>query len=345
MHSDSIQQKSVDNQLTTYEAKLKFEAQKRIIELRNNRERAQQELKLKQEKNKRNYILIAFLFLFIISGFTIRGSRVHKKYNRELLEKNQRINEHSEELVQTLQQLSYREQQLTELNSTKDRLFSIIGHDLKGPVGGMQNLMELLTQNYNQFETEEIKNMLLTAKESSAQTFSLLENLLMWAKTQKNEVVHKPKRQNIKPIIENVIKLLKGTAKIKSIELEHDIKDTDAFFDSNTVSTIIRNLISNALKFTPEGKTITITCIELQNFIEISIIDTGIGMTQETIEKLLNPNEVFSTFGTNNEKGSGLGIKLCMDLVAKNKGKLTISSELNKGSVFKFTLPKTEIDE
>ena len=345
MHSDSIQQKSVDDQLTNYEAKVKFEAQKRKIELRNSKERAQQELRLKQERNRRNYILIVLLFLILISILAIRGNRAQKKFNRELLEKNQRINEHSEELIQTLQQLGYREQQLTELNSTKDRLFSIIGHDLRGPVGSMQNLMELLTQQYDQFGTEEIKSMLLTAKESSAQTFSLLENLLMWAKTQKNEVVYKPQLQKIKPIIENNIKLLTGTAEIKSIHLKQDIKDSLAFFDSNTVSTIIRNLISNALKFTPEGETITVACSETQNNIEVSVIDTGIGMAQETIDKLLNPNEVFSTFGTNNEKGSGLGIKLCMDLVAQNKGEFSISSELNKGSVFKFTLPKTEIDE
>jgi len=345
MHSDSIKQKSVDNQLINYEAKVKFEAQKRVIELRNSKERARQELRLKQERNRRNYILIVLLFLVLISILAIRGNRAQKKFNSELLEKNQRINEHSEELIQTLQQLSYREQQLTELNSTKDRLFSIIGHDLRGPVGSMQNLMEMLTEQFDQFSTEEIKNTLITAKESSAQTYSLLENLLMWAKTQKNEVIYEPQIQKIKPVIENNIKLLTGTAEIKSIHLKQDIKDLVAFFDSNTVSTIIRNLISNALKFTPEGETITVACKELQNFLEISIIDTGIGMTQETIDKLLNPNEVFSTFGTNNEKGSGLGIKLCMDLVAQNKGEFFISSELNKGSVFKFTLPKTEIDE
>jgi len=345
MHSDSIKQKSVDNQLINYEAKVKFEAQKRVIELRNSKERARQELRLKQERNRRNYILIVLLFLVLVSILAIRGNRAQKKFNSELLEKNQRINEHSEELIQTLQQLSYREQQLTELNSTKDRLFSIIGHDLRGPVGSMQNLMEMLTEQFDQFSIEDIKNTLITAKESSAQTYSLLENLLMWAKTQKNEVIYEPQIQKIKPVIENNIKLLTGTAEIKSIHLKQDIKDLVAFFDSNTVSTIIRNLISNALKFTPEGETITVACKELQNFLEISIIDTGIGMTQETIDKLLNPNEVFSTFGTNNEKGSGLGIKLCMDLVAQNKGEFFISSELNKGSVFKFTLPKTEIDE
>ena len=340
--SDSIKQISVDNQLANYEAQIKFEAEKRKIELENSKQRAKQQALILQEKQRRNIILLVVLVLAIIVFFTLKSNFMQKKHNRMLTEKNQQINEHSEELLQTLQQLSVREQQLSELNATKDKLFSIIGHDLRGPVGSLQSLMQLLVDQYDMFSADDIKNMLSTAKESSEQTFSLLENLLMWAKTQKEEVIYESKYQDLKPIVDNNIRLLCGTAEIKSINVIPRFESCFAYFDTNTVSTIIRNLLSNALKFTKENGVIEIFCTELKDEVKITVQDTGIGMDKEMINKLLDPSQIVTTYGTNNEKGSGLGIKLCIDLVHKNNGKFTIQSEKGVGSKFSFTLPKQQ---
>ncbi len=344
--SDSLSKQDIETRIANHELQYEFENQKKEIELRNIEERSRQSAIINRQRQNRNLLLIAGLTLLILMLFFIRANIRKKKYNQELLEKNQQINEHTEELLQTLQQLSLREQQLADLNRTKDRLFSIIGHDLRGPVGSLEKLLEMLTEQFDKFTIHDIHSMLQTAKESSQQTFSLLENLLLWAKSQKKEVIYEPKYQSIKPLVESNYRLLKGTAEIKSIEIIIEGNDECiAFFDENSISTVFRNLLSNAIKYTPIGGNIDINCKEIDESIQIKVKDSGVGLEQKTIKRIFNPNDIFTTFGTNNEKGTGLGLKLCFDLITQNKGNIKIESNVGIGSTFIIILPKTKIDE
>lgn len=337
---DSIAQQDVQNKLNNYELLNQFEFEKNKIEIENINTQNETELIIAKQNRNKNYLLIIFAALLVITVFIYRLGVIRKNANAELLIKNQQVNEQSEELKQTLHQLSIREQQLLDTNKTKDRMFSIIGHDLRGPVGSLQKLLELLTEQFESFELKEIKEMLITANDSSQQTFNLLENLLLWARAQKNEMIFKPHHKKILSLVEENIKLLKGTADIKSIKIINKVsKNCSAYCDSNSVSTILRNLISNAIKFTPENGTVQIACIPIDNYINISIKDTGVGIKPEMQDKLFDANNIYTTYGTNNEKGTGLGLKLCNDLAILNDSTIYVESEIGKGSTFFVSLP------
>jgi len=231
-------------------------------------------------------------------------------------------------------------EQLQELNATKDKLFSIIGHDLRGPIGGFKQIIELLLSNYDLSDTKRLTKLLQAIQTSASTTYDLLENLLSWAKSQRNEVVYNPSNINLNEISEISISLLEGIAKNKNITIKNLIPiDQFIYADENMIMTIVRNLISNAIKFTNENKTIYLSVIENEINLTISVKDEGIGIKQENLKKLFNSKENFTTYGTSGEKGTGLGLLLCKEFVEKHGGKIWIESEEGKGSDFKFTMP------
>jgi len=230
--------------------------------------------------------------------------------------------------------------QLKELNATKDKLFSIIGHDLAGPLGSFKSLVEYMISDFDLSDTKTIIEYLNIMQKSANSTYDLLENLLAWAKSQRNEIIYAPDKVEIKKIVSLTIDLFVELTKIKEILLIDNIPEkTIVFADKNMLMTVLRNLISNAIKFTPKGKQIHIFAERTDNEYVITIKDEGTGIKSENLSKLFKNNEHFSTFGTNGEKGTGLGLLLCKDFVEKHGGKIWVESEVNKGSSFKFTLP------
>ena len=238
------------------------------------------------------------------------------------------------------QALKENQKRLIELNATKDKLFSIIAHDLRTPFSSILGFSELLIEDakdFDELETEEYLKLINTTAKS---TLVLLDNLLNWAKSQTGTLIYKPKKIVLSSIIEETVKNSNATAKIKNISINQIQTDKIAVnADENMLKTILRNLISNAIKFTkPEG-CITISAIPKHTYVEISVSDNGVGINNKTLKKLFDISENTTSKGTKKEKGSGLGLILCKEFVEKHKGDIWVESKIGKGSVFKFTLP------
>ena len=237
-------------------------------------------------------------------------------------------------------QLGKSEQKLKELNATKDRLFSIIGHDLRGPIGGFKSLIQLLISGYDLSNSKQLLEILKVIHKTANSTYDLLENLLEWAKSQQNEIVFNPEKINLKDLVFNILNLFSEVIFNKEINIVNEIPE-DQFLvaDKNMLSTVLRNLISNAIKFTPNGKSIKISVANMGNNVKISVQDEGTGIREEDLPKLFNSLSPLSTYGTQGEKGSGLGLLLCKDFIERHTGIIEVNSIWGKGSTFSFTLP------
>lgn len=243
------------------------------------------------------------------------------------------------------------EQHLKELNATKDKLFSIIAHDLRSPFNSILGFSELLIQNTNEYDAEKSKKYLEIINSSVKNTLILLDNLLHWAKTQTGKISYNPKRTNLAPIINEIFGIFNSISKNKNISITYiPTGEIEIYSDLNMLKVVLRNLISNAIKFTNINGKIEIIAKQNKDLTEITISDNGIGMDCETISKLFKIDPTVITNGTANEKGSGLGLILCKEFIEKQNGKIWAESEVGKGSDFKFTLPlndttKTETDK
>lgn len=235
------------------------------------------------------------------------------------------------------------EQRLRELNATKDKFFSIIAHDLKNPFNDLMGFTQLLALNIEKYDKSKIEQFVNIIHQSSKLAYNLLENLLDWSRSQTGTLKFNPEKIPINKLVDENIDLLESTARNKSIQIYSEFdKELFAFADKNMVRTIIRNLISNAIKYTNQGGHINIKSYSDNKVCEISVSDSGIGISEENIAKIFKIDESFSTIGTEREKGTGLGLILCKEFVEKSGGKLWVKSEPNKGSTFFFTLPLPE---
>lgn len=233
------------------------------------------------------------------------------------------------------------EKELRELNAEKDKFFSIIAHDLKNPFHSILNFSDLLLKQYSTYDKEEVLTFIKMIHESSRQAFNLLDNLLHWSRAQTGKMNLKPTIVDLHNIVTKNIYLLEMSAIEKNIRVSHSIKPkTLLLCDENMLSTIIRNLLSNAIKFTrPTGK-INISNREKSNTHEIAVTDTGVGIKEEDLGKLFRIDIHYSTTGTANEEGTGLGLVLCREFVNLNNGSIRVISKPGKGSTFFVELPK-----
>ncbi|MBK6962877.1 MAG: PAS domain S-box protein [Bacteroidales bacterium] len=247
------------------------------------------------------------------------------------------INEHR----LALEALRESETRLSELNATKDKFFSIIAHDLKSPFNNIVALSNLLVEQIQNNEKEGIEEFAGLIQSSSQQAMSLLINLLDWSRSQTGRLVCSPEYVDIVALIHEVMDLMNETARQKSITLSMELpRNLLAYADKTMVSTIIRNLVSNAIKFTNTGGEVTVKVERNQSDLMISVRDTGVGIKPEAMGKLFRIEESISTKGTGNEKGTGLGLILCKEFVENHGGKIWAESEDGKGSKFSFTIPK-----
>lgn len=276
-----------------------------------------------------NQILaIAFIFygLFLIK-------RENTGYQHSILQQK-------EEIAENERLLQHQTEELTDLNAFKNRLFSIIAHDLKSPIYALKNLFQNM-QLYD-LPAEEIKGMVPEVVNELTYTTSLMENLLLWARSQMQSDAMKPQRIDVAGLMTEVMKLLRLQAEAKQIRVKLDAAPAlFVFADKDMVNLILRNLLSNAIKYTPEKGAITIGARQDLTGVEIFVQDTGRGISPEALEKI-HLNNYYTTKGTAGESGTGLGLMLCREFLVRNGGKLHIESQPGKGSVFSFQLPLGE---
>ena len=245
--------------------------------------------------------------------------------------------------IKTHIQLKTQAEELELQNATKDKFFSIISHDLKNPLGSILSFSELLNQNLDDFDKDKVKKYTAVIHKSAIFTLDLLQNLLEWSRLQRNSIKAVKKEFNLSDLLHKNIDGLLAQASSKNISISHDFKNNlTVYADEKMVSTVIRNLLSNAIKFTENEGTIAVTSqekrIDAKKIVETAIIDTGVGIEKENIEKLFKIEENYMSKGTNNEKGTGLGLILCKEFITQNNGTIKVESEPLKGSSFIFTL-------
>jgi signal transduction histidine kinase len=229
---------------------------------------------------------------------------------------------------------------LKELNAMKDIFFGIIAHDLKNPFQSILGTTSLLLKEIDNLSKDEIRRMIETLEKSGQQTYRLLENLLYWSLSQTGRIKFTPERVNLSEIANETIALLSSSAASKSISINFNTNEGFfSFCDIEMIKLVFRNLVTNGIKYSLEGGSVNIDLKRNDGYIEISVSDNGIGMSSEIKNNLITIDSHSSTPGTNGEKGTGLGLILCKEFVEKNKGRLTIESEIGCGSKFIFTLP------
>lgn len=316
-HKDSLFTIEKNQQIEELKARYDFEntmEEKNLLEVQN--EQKQQQLKKTQVTIRLQYVLVSLLLLLLLVVLYLFFSL--RKQGRALRRSN----------------------------LTKDKLFGIVGHDLKGPVGNISALTSLMKQdvNYGNF-SEDQKKMISMVEESASATSLLLDDLLSWYISQKHDITSSPEVLNLTEIAENTIQLYKLQIQSKNLEVvceaDHDFR---GYADPKEVSTIFRNIISNAIKYTAAGGSIRILAkreVKRQkSYIKISIIDTGIGMPQRKINLLFSGKNITSSTGTDDEIGSGLGLALVKELIQNAEGYMEIKSEENVGTTVSFGIPE-----
>lgn len=232
------------------------------------------------------------------------------------------------------------EEELRNLNETKDKVFSIIAHDLRGPIASMMNLSEMLSEKGGVLD-EDFYESINLQKELSQSTYQLLENLLNWARVNSNQIIVNPTRICLNDIVSETVSSLKYNADHKEIIIRKEYHvPFEGFADEEMTRIVVRNLLSNAIKFTPRKGVITVEINNTNGYVIARFKDTGTGISTQNIKKILSDNHFYSTFGTDKERGTGLGLKLCKSFISLNHGELSVSSEVGKGSCFTFTLPR-----
>ncbi len=230
---------------------------------------------------------------------------------------------------------------MKETIKTKDKFFSIIAHDLKEPFNTLLGFSELLLKEYDNRAPEENKEMIQYIYNSSIHGFDLLNNLLEWSRSQTGRIEYKPCDFSLTDLVRQNIVSISSAANKKNIDVQNEIKEyIMAFGDQRMINTVVRNLIVNALKFTGSGGEIVLSQKEENEFIIVTVTDTGVGISEKNLSKLFKLTESISTPGTEEEQGTGLGLILCKEFVEKNGGKIWVESEYGRGSKFSFSLPR-----
>ncbi len=310
-----------------------LQRQKRALEQKVS-ERTRQLKEVNESLNETNTVLEERQQFIEEQAEVIRTNNKNlKDINELLIDKQKVILEQSEQMKEANQQLSL-------LNATKDKFFSIIAHDLRNPFNAVSGFSEIMLKKINtmpQEKTFKYLNMIYSASKTGS---NLLENLLQWSRSQTERITFEPVQLNLFTIAEEVLKLIEGDTEQKNITLKQLIdQNIFVFADENMLKTVFRNIVSNAIKFSYESGTIILKSEIKDQFVEVNISDSGVGISEENIEKLFRIDITHTTKGTSNESGTGLGLILCKEFVEKNGGKIWVESIAGKGSEFKFTLP------
>jgi len=286
-------------------------------------------------KNRLIIVILIVIVLLVLSLVILYYNRYQLKHKaavalKEKLDIIEKIN----------QQLKESEEELRKLNNTKDKFFSIMAHDIKNPLGGMLTITDVIKNDFKRLTDEEKMEMFETINKSAQHLYTLLENLLHWSRSQTGRIPFKPVKLNLYEIVNNNIELQKANSDKKNIIIINMIdQNLTAVADKEMFNLIVRNLISNAIKFTNNNGQIIISAQQKDGMIEVSVEDNGVGISKDNIGKLFRIDTQLIVPGTNNETGTGLGLILCKEFVTKNGGDIWVTSEEGKGTKFSFTVP------
>lgn len=322
---DSIGKKQKFEQIANLEKQYETEQKERsILQLQ-----ANQELTNIQLRKNKQLILLGFVLalLLLLLVFFISKKYLDKIKSNQLLEEKNR-------------QIKHSEKELRLLNASKNKFFSIIAHDLKNPIHTIMGYSYLLSHGHDRYSEKERHTFAIDIYQSTNNIFRLLENLLEWSKSQTGRLNVTPIETELGRILENSISVLRPLAEIKKIQLSLSCTDDlKVFADPHMIETVLRNLINNAIKFTPENGLVKIAAEQIENEVRINVYDSGVGISAEDVLNLFHIDSKVKRKGTNNEDGSGLGLILCKEFVDKNNGRLWVESTPGKGSLFSFTIP------
>ncbi|MBN2697550.1 MAG: hypothetical protein JXR52_01885 [Bacteroidales bacterium] len=268
----------------------------------------------------------AFIYIYLVRT---RTNRLLRLQNEQITIANQKLTES--------------EQNLKELNATKDKFFSIISHDLKNPFSSLLSISELMVQNFDDADREDHRDGFRKLNESLKYLYSLLENLLTWSRTQRGKIKYDPVRFNLTNLINENINLHRLQSERKGLMLvTTQEKEVYAYGDRDMINSVVRNLMNNAVKFTDTNGRIEIDVRPNDKHIMVQVKDSGIGISGENIRRLFRIDEKFKTQGTHGEKGTGLGLILCREFIERNGGTISVESTPGQGSIFSFTIPKAD---
>lgn len=329
-YSDSLVQKEKYEQVLNLEKQ--YETKKKeneILQLQANQELT--DIQLRKNKQLKLLGFVTAILLLLVVFF------MSKKYF-DKIKSNQLLEEKNRQIEQS-------EQELRLLNASKNKFFSIIAHDLKNPFHTVMGYSYLLSKDYERFTEEERRKFAGDIHRSTNNIFRLLQNLLEWSKAQTGRLKFMPAEIEFSRILENSLSVLSSVAEQKKIKLTFNLSDDLMIFaDPQMIETVLRNLINNAIKFTPENGLIEITVQQIENEVRINVRDSGVGISEEDIQNLFRIDSKVKRKGTNDEDGSGLGLILCKEFVEKNNGALWVESTPGKGSAFYFTVPAKTSD-
>ncbi len=271
------------------------------------------ELSIRQQTIIRHFMLSVIALALLIAGAIFWFYRKLKHTNRELFE----------------------------ANAAKNRFFAIISHDLRGPTGSLTSFLQHLNANFDHFSREELKEMVVVLSRSSENISQLLENLLVWARSQSEKIEYRPERLSLTDCIDSVVKGLSQMAEHKEIDIRFEREQNLVVFaDRNMLQTILRNILSNAIKFTRRGGHVSIHPEMSRNkAVLVRIADTGVGIEKSKLASIFDISNSYHTHGTENEMSTGLGLILVKDFIEKNRGSISIESEQEKGTIVSVTLP------
>jgi two-component system, sensor histidine kinase and response regulator len=328
--TDTLYNLQINGQVEEMRALYELESKEQTINLLE-----QEKVIDKQNARNQNILLwffsVVILLLGLLSYFFYRMRDVQKKSNYELAEKNQNIELQNEEILSQAEALH-------EINQLKSKILSVVSHDLRSPVNNLQALLEMVTKG--QISPDEFSSFIAKLKSNLNVTQRALENLLNWSLSQMEGIQTERTIFNINSIIEDVVSLAEETANQKHIRIETDLKKpVFVEADMNQMHLILRNLLHNAIKFSNANGKIFFCSTTKEKFCEIIVQDQGVGMTKSEINKLLSKNEYFTTVGTSQEKGTGLGLLLCKDFIRRNGGTLSIESTKGSGTRVILDLP------
>lgn len=345
--NDSIFNEKNIKEFTRLEYQYEFEKEKQAIDLEQQKKDAITEEELKVQKILNYAFILGFVLMISLVIVILRSFFQKRKANNILSKQKLQIEEKNKELTLQKHEIQNVAFELEKANKTKDKFFSIIAHDLKSPFNALLGFSNILLKNHTTIDEKVRGTYIKSIHESSIKTYRLLENLLTWARSQTGKIEFSTEIINLSVLIHETTSLSEESTQHKEIKLTLiDEKDLSIKADKNMIGTVIRNLVINAIKFTPKGGTIivksqTIADENNQKFAEISVKDSGVGIPYEIQSKLFKITENVTTKGTEQETGTGLGLILCKEFVDKHNGEIWVESELDKGSKFSFRIPIT----
>jgi signal transduction histidine kinase len=323
--SDFIQNQKNDQRLLESQSRYVIDTKQSKIEALE-AEREKRDQQLTRQKHLRNFLIAVIGLGIVIVGLGLNLYKVKQRANNDLHMINEKVKMQNE--------------QLQDLNATKDKFFSIIGHDLKGPLNSLTSFSGLLINHVESLSRAEIQMLAKDFDKSLKNLYALLNNLLEWSRSQTGNIEFTPETFDIGSLLKENRDLLLAQAQNKKIGFLEEMNGRVAVkAHRHSLNTVVRNLVSNSIKFTPEGGVIKLGIKQNRRDVLVSVADTGVGMSPDVISKLFRLDAKHTTKGTANEKGTGLGLILCKDFVEKNGGKLWVESEEGRGSVFYFTVP------